>query len=78
MVALFAPVIDLYALEAPNGWKVSIAPEELGLAYTVHSIALSKNEQKEEWFLKINPNGRIRPSSTGRAATFRRLNPAPS
>ena len=78
MVALFAAMIDLYTLETPNGWKVSIAPEELGLAYTVHPIALSKNEQKEEWFLKIDPNGRIRPSSTGRTATFRRLNPAQS
>jgi hypothetical protein len=78
MVAFFAAMIDLYTLETPNGWKVSIAPEELGLAYTVHPIALSKNEQKEEWFLKINPNGRMRPSSTGRTATFRRLNPAQS
>ena len=52
-------MIDLYTSETPNGWKVSIALEELGLEYTVHPIALSKNEQKEEWYLKINPNGRI-------------------
>lgn len=52
-------MIDHYTSETPNGWKVSIALEELGLEYTVHPIALSKNEQKEEWYLKINPNGRI-------------------
>ncbi len=33
--------------------------EELGVPYNLHSISLSKNDQKEEWFLKINPNGRI-------------------
>jgi glutathione S-transferase len=38
---------------------VSIALEELGLPYTVRPIALGKLEQKETWFLKINPNGRI-------------------
>jgi len=43
----------------PNGWKVSIALEELGLPYTTRLLTLSKLEQKEEWFLKINPNGRI-------------------
>jgi Glutathione S-transferase, N-terminal domain len=40
-------------------WKASITLEELGVKYDVHPIILSKNEQKEEWFLKINPNGRI-------------------
>lgn len=52
-------MIELLTAATPNGWKVSIALEELGLPYTVRSIALPKNEQKEEWFLKINPNGRI-------------------
>jgi glutathione S-transferase/GST-like protein len=52
-------VIELFTAATPNGWKASIALEELGLPYTVRSIALPKNEQKEEWFLKINPNGRI-------------------
>lgn len=33
--------------------------EELGLPYTVHTVELGKNEQKEPWFLEINPNGRI-------------------
>ncbi len=52
-------MIDLYTSETPNGWKVSIALEEMGLPYEVHPIALSKNEQKQDWYLKINPNGRI-------------------
>jgi glutathione S-transferase len=52
-------MIELYTAATPNGWKASIALEELNLPYTVRPIALTKNEQKEEWFLKINPNGRI-------------------
>jgi GSH-dependent disulfide-bond oxidoreductase len=52
-------MIELLTAATPNGWKASIALEELELPYTVRSIALPKNEQKEEWFLKINPNGRI-------------------
>jgi glutathione S-transferase len=52
-------MIDLYTSETPNGWKVSITLEELGLPYTVHPIALSKHEQKRPEYLKINPNGRI-------------------
>lgn len=52
-------MIELYTSETPNGWKISIALEEMELPYHVHPIALSKNEQKEDWYLKINPNGRI-------------------
>jgi glutathione S-transferase len=52
-------MIDLYTSETPNGWKISIALEEMGLPYEVHPIALSKLEQKQEWYLKLNPNGRI-------------------
>ncbi len=52
-------MIELYTSATPNGWKVSIALEELGLPYTVRPIALSKNEQKESWYLQLNPNGRI-------------------
>ncbi|KAL2912917.1 Glutathione S-transferase 2 [Polyrhizophydium stewartii] len=51
--------ITLYTVGTPNGWKASIALEELGLKYNVHHIQFSKMEQKEEWFLKLNPNGRI-------------------
>ena len=51
--------IDLYTAATPNGYKVSIALEELKLSYNVINIDLSKNVQKEAWFLKLNPNGRI-------------------
>jgi GSH-dependent disulfide-bond oxidoreductase len=52
-------VIDLYTSPTPNGYKVSITLEELGLPYTVHAIDLSSGAQKEPWFTAINPNGRI-------------------
>ena len=52
-------MIDLYTAETPNGWKISITLEELAMPYTVHALALSKNEQKAPAYLKINPNGRI-------------------
>tara|TARA_X000000950_G_scaffold288786_1_gene407379 strand:- start:1130 stop:1783 length:654 start_codon:yes stop_codon:yes gene_type:complete len=51
--------IDLYTAATPNGYKVSIALEEFKLSYNVINIDLSKNVQKEAWFLKLNPNGRI-------------------
>jgi glutathione S-transferase/GST-like protein len=52
-------MIELYTSPTPNGWKASIALEELALPYTVHAIQLQKLEQKEDWYLKLNPNGRI-------------------
>ncbi len=52
-------MIDLYTAATPNGWKVSIMLEEIGLPYEVKQVHLDKLEQKEEWFLKLNPNGRI-------------------
>ena len=52
-------MIDLYTSATPNGWKASIALEELGLPYTVHPIKLGLHEQKQPEYLKINPNGRI-------------------
>ncbi|MBK6851345.1 MAG: glutathione S-transferase N-terminal domain-containing protein [Burkholderiales bacterium] len=52
-------MIDLYTSPTPNGWKVSVALEELGLPYTVHIIDLSAGEQKTEAYLRLNPNGRI-------------------
>jgi glutathione S-transferase len=52
-------VIDLYTAETPNGWKASIMLEEVGVPYAVKALRLDKLEQKEETFLRINPNGRI-------------------
>ena len=52
-------MIDLYTAPTPNGWKVSILLEELELPYEVKPLDLGKLEQKEDWFLEINPNGRI-------------------
>ena len=52
-------MIDLYTGTTPNGRKVSIMLEELGLDYTVHPINLGKGEQKSQAFLKLSPNGKI-------------------
>ncbi|GGW83478.1 glutathione S-transferase family protein [Alteromonas halophila] len=52
-------MIDLYTAATPNGWKASVALEEMGLDYTVHSINLMQGEQKKPEFLALNPNGRI-------------------
>ncbi|ESZ93593.1 hypothetical protein SBOR_6022 [Sclerotinia borealis F-4128] len=48
-----------YTAGTPNRQKVSITLEELGLKYETTHIDISKNQQKEDWYLKINPNGRI-------------------
>ncbi len=52
-------MIDLYTAATPNGYKASIALEELALPYQVNPVDLSQLEQKEEWFVALNPNGRI-------------------
>jgi GSH-dependent disulfide-bond oxidoreductase len=52
-------MIDLYTAATPNGHKISIALEELELPYALHALDLSKNDQKQPWFLELNPNGRI-------------------
>jgi len=52
-------MIDLYTAPTPNGWKASVALEELGLSYTVHAIDLMSGAQRAPGFLAINPNGRI-------------------
>jgi len=55
--------LHLYTVGTPNGHKVSLYLEELkaayGLEYTFQGLTFAKNEQKEPWFLEINPNGRI-------------------
>ena len=52
-------MIDLYSSPTPNGYKASVMLEEVGLPYELHAIDLMAGAQKEDWFLKINPNGRI-------------------
>ncbi len=52
-------MIDLYTAATPNGRKVSIMLEELGLPYTVHPIDIQDNHQYREEFLKISPNNKI-------------------
>jgi len=52
-------MITLYTAATPNGHKVSIALEELGLPYALRVLDLSAGEQKAPEFLTINPNGRI-------------------
>jgi len=51
--------IDLYTWSTPNGRKISIALEEMGLPYTVHPINITKDEQFAPDFLKISPNNKI-------------------
>ncbi len=52
-------MIDLYTAGTPNGYKISIALEELNLPYRLQTLDILKNVQKEPWFLAINLNGRI-------------------
>jgi GST-like protein len=52
-------MIDLYSFTTPNGRKVSIMLEEVGLEYTAHTIDITKDEQFAPDFLKIAPNNRI-------------------
>lgn len=52
-------MIELLTAATPNGWKASIALEELGFDYAVRPIALDQGEQKEQWYVELNPNGRI-------------------
>jgi glutathione S-transferase len=52
-------MIDLYTWTTPNGRKISIALEEMGLPYEVFPVELKTGAQKAPWFTSINPNGRI-------------------
>ncbi|ROH86511.1 glutathione S-transferase [Stagnimonas aquatica] len=53
------PDIELFTAPTPNGWKISVALEELGLPYSVRPVNILANEQKKPEFLALNPNGRI-------------------
>ena len=52
-------MIELHTWNTPNGRKVSVALEEMGLPYSVHRIDITKGEQHEPAFLAISPNNRI-------------------
>ena len=52
-------MIELFTSATPNGHKISIALEELGLMYTVNELNLGANDQKKNSYLKLNPNGKI-------------------
>lgn len=52
-------MIDFYYWPTPNGWKVSILLEELGLPYTTHMVNIGKGDQFKPEFLKISPNNRM-------------------
>lgn len=52
-------VIQLYSFPTPNGVKVSIALEEMGLAYEAHKVTLSDADVKSPEFLSLNPNNKI-------------------
>lgn len=52
-------MIDLYYWPTPNGWKISIALEEMGLEYTVIPVNIGRGEQFTEEFLQISPNNRM-------------------
>lgn len=52
-------MISLYTAATPNGYKISIALEEMGLEYQVNQLDLMAGEQKLPEFISLNPNGRI-------------------
>jgi glutathione S-transferase/GST-like protein len=52
-------MITLYTAATPNGYKASIMLEELALPYHLRVLDLGQQEQKQDWYLAINPNGRI-------------------
>ena len=52
-------IIDLFYWPTPNGWKVSIALEEMKLPFKTHEVNISKGDQFEKTFLDIAPNNRI-------------------
>src|SRR6201993_1149599 len=51
--------IELWTWNTPNGRKISVALEEMGLPYTVRTVNISKDEQFNPEFLKISPNNRM-------------------
>jgi len=52
-------LIQLYTMNTPNGQKVSLCLEEMGLAYEPHTINILENEQFDSDYLQLSPNGKI-------------------
>ena len=52
-------MIDLYTWSTPNGRKVSVMLEEIGMPYTAHAIDIMNDEQFDDDFLRISPNNKI-------------------
>ena len=52
-------MIELHSWNTPNGRKISVALEEMGLPYSVHPVDITKGEQHQPGFLAISPNNRI-------------------
>ncbi|QCI66165.1 glutathione S-transferase family protein [Phreatobacter stygius] len=52
-------MIQLYTDTSPNGFKATIALEELGLAYTIHHVRIDAGDHRQPAFLALNPHGRI-------------------
>ena len=52
-------MIDFYYWPTPNGWKVAILLEELGLPYELHLVNIGKGDQFKPEFLEISPNNRM-------------------
>ena len=63
-------MIDLYTWGTPNGRKVSIALEEMGLDYTVHPINIGQDDQFSPQFLAISPNNKIPAIKDGEQTVF--------
>ena len=52
-------ILQLYSINSPNGVKISIMLEEIGLPYEPHLVLISDNESWTPEFLSLNPNGKI-------------------
>ena len=52
-------MIELYTFPTPNGWKVAVMLEELGLPYNIHVVDITKDDQFKPAFLEISPNNKI-------------------
>jgi GST-like protein len=58
-IATYFSMIDFYTFPTPNGRKVSVMLEELGLPYTVHGVNITQGEQFRPEFVRLNPNSKI-------------------